>query len=133
MLPIELSPPMPGKNKYIVWNPETNVFDEFPVKLGTTQVGNFLEMAMAPPVIRAGFLSYKKQIFYISTHDLLRSHVNVTRPYTCNTQSNSTAVREQSTENTDQLGSKSSSRDELDTESDIYWQEQMQSLLNSTD
>jgi hypothetical protein len=132
-----LTPPMPGKNKYVVWNPEVEAFDEFPIKIGETLVGNFLEIIVAPPVKRAGFLSHKKQIFQLSIHDLLRNHFNVTKPYittasASNTNTGSTTTTgDQPTSVTNQRGSPARPGDELDQESSLYWEEQTQSLLNS--
>jgi hypothetical protein len=134
---VESNPPMPGKNKYIVWNSATSVFDEYPIKLSETQIGNFLEMIVVPPIRRAGFLSYKKRIIQVSINDLLRNHVNVTKFYTTpNTQPNTgsgTPVGSIPPADTIQRGTKTSSGDELDQESSIYWKEQMQSLYNSED
>ena len=132
-----LHPPIPGKNKYVVWDPTQDRFVEFLMKLGEVQIGNFLEIIVAPPIRRAGFLSYKKQIFYISLHDLLRNHFNVTRPYITPVRETSTGsstnVGTQSLNNTDQCISKTSSGNELDEESSIHWKEQIRSLLNSED
>ena len=127
-----LTPPIPGKNKYVVWNPEIQDFDEFPIRLGDKLVGNFLEIIVAPPVRRAGFLSYKKQIFSLSVNDLLRNHFNVTKPYTITTTDNtgsSTNVGDKPTGVTNQSGSQAGTGDELDKESSLHWQRQIESLL----
>lgn len=132
-----LNPPMPGKNKYVVWNSELNVFDEFPIKLGEVIEGNFLEIIIAPPVRREGFLSYKKQLFYLSIHDLLRNHVNVRKPYITTAIATNTGsptdVEKQPISVTDQSRPRTSAGDELDKESCLYWQEQIESLLNTED
>lgn len=135
---VESNPPLPGKNKYLVWNTTTNVFDEFPVKLGEVQVGNFLGILVAPPIRRAGFLSHKKQIFHLSIHDLLRNHFNVTKPYiinniTATSTGPASTIGIQPASNTNKPRSKTDIGDEFDKESSLYWQEQINSLLNSED
>jgi hypothetical protein len=128
-----LTPPMPGKNKYIVWDSSQDRFIEFPIKLGETQVGNFLEILVAPPIKRVGFLSYNKQVFHLSINDLLRNHFNVSKPYIQPTGETSTGsptnVGSQSLIGPNQRSIEASTGNELDKESSVYWQEQVRSLF----
>jgi hypothetical protein len=78
---VEANVPIPGKNKYIVWDEVQNKYVGFSIRLGEVQTGNFLEILAAPAVRKEGFISYKKQVFKLSIHDLLRNHVNVNQPY----------------------------------------------------
>ena len=126
----------PGKNKYLVLNSVTNTYDEHPVKLADTPVGKFLEILVLPPVLVAGFLSYKKEVFHVTLHNLLRSKVNVTNPITLNAPtatSSTTLTRTQSTVYSNQLGSQAGSGDELSKESDLCWEEQIAALQYSED
>lgn len=132
-----LSPPTPGKNKYLVWDQNTNQFVEFSMKIGESQTGNFLEILVAPAVRRPGFLSHKKQVYHLSIHDLLRNHFNVTKPYVYpatsgeNTSRSTSVVGGQPASNRVESATKSSARDELDEESSVHWKEQIDSLLYS--
>lgn len=136
---VENNPPKPGKNKFVSWNPTTNTFDEFPIKIGVVQIGNYLEIDIAPPVRRAGFLSHNKQIYFVPLHDIIRNHFNVTKPYIrtaepITSSSRSSAVMgTDSSSGTDQPGPQTSSGDDIDEKSSLYWQEQVQSLLYSDD
>lgn len=137
------APPKPGKNKYLVWNSDKNEFDTYSIKLAETPVGKFLDILVAPPILAGGFLSYKKCVYKVSLHDLLRNHINVSIPH-LTIGSNSASGGVSSTGSTTSMGAESStgtnqSATELNTrgavleEHDIYWEEQVQSLLNTED
>jgi len=132
-----LNPPVPGKNKYVVFDSVQDRFVEFPIRLDEVQVGNFLEISVLPPIRREGFLSYKKQTYKVTLHDLLRNHVNVNTPYsrpiTTNSSRSTSDVGTQPTNVANKLRPKESPGDELDKESSLYWEEQISTLLNSED
>jgi hypothetical protein len=135
----EATPYVPGKNKYLVFNRVTNTFEEYPVKLSETITGKFLKFAVAPPILQPGFLSYKKQVFFVSLHDLLRNHVNVSNPYT--------NVRAKSTDSTNPQSVAAGGNDpatdqsriivpvgdSVDQAASVFWSEQVESLYNTED
>lgn len=129
--------PRPGKGKYFVWNCEAGAFDEYIVKVGEVQQGNFVDLLIAPPILAAGFLSFNKKVFHLSLHDLLRNHVNV-HPSRIKTPNHNLPARTpasgrtNSAVPTNQPGS-SFEDGGVPQEHDIRWAEQMQSLLNSDD
>lgn len=134
---VEANVPIPGKNKYIVWDEVQNKYVGFSIRLGEVQTGNFLEILAAPAVRKEGFISYKKQVFKLSIHDLLRNHVNVNQPYirlagTDNSRSNA-LVGNTTTGNTHQFIVGEGPGDELDKESSVHWEEQINTLYNIED
>lgn len=129
--------PNPGKNKYVVWNSVTSTFDEYPIKLSDVPVGNFIEFIVAPPVRREGFLTFKKQVYKVPLHNLIRNKVNVSTPYVgtnpTNTGSPTTVGNAVAAINSNQQAAMPSIGDDVDKESSVYWAEQIESLFYSED
>lgn len=129
--------PTPGRNKFIVRNSDGS-FDEYLIKLSDKVVGNFIEFAVAPAVRQEGFLSYNKNTYKVSLHDLLRNHVNVSKPYRSDNTAGSdvgkestgapTSVGGNQAIDSNQPGSLQTPGDEIDEESRLYWEEQVDSL-----
>ena len=133
----EHSPPFPKKNEYLVWDQRIEQFVKFSIKIGQTQIGNYLDVLVLPATRQPGFLSHNKQVYFVYTNDLLRNHFNVTKPYAYpifagdSSPGSTPIVGSDSTSNSDKPSSKPSIGDELDKESDLFWKEQIHSLLHS--
>ena len=128
-----------GKNKFVTWNPALQAFEEFSIKIGDKIEGkNYVDLLIRPPVIRSGFLAFQKNIYYLSLHDILRGHFNVTKPYARPATTTTAAsprlaapVGAEPTGNTVEPGPGNSSWSELDKDAYILQQEQIEFLLNS--
>ena len=135
----QIVPPVAiGKNKFVTWNPTTSTFEEFSIKIADQIEGkNYVELLVRPPVIRGGFLAFKKKIYQLSLHDILRGHFNVTKHYNRPATTNNTTIPEpaaslggNSTSNTDQQRSQDALRASIDQAADLYFQEQVEQLYN---
>ena len=129
-----LHPPIPGKNKYLVWDEVGQSFVPFVMKLGEVQVGNFLEMLVPPPVRREGFLSYKKQVFKVTLPHLLRNKVDVSRPYqypVITSEPTSAEVVRNPSFNTVNLGPVQDDGGEVSKEADLLFKNQIGTLYSS--
>lgn len=99
--------------------------------------GNYVNIDRMPSVINEGYVTYKKNLYFVSYRDFFRRRVNVSHIYQPTNSAGNTnplaAPVAQPGVNSDEPRTEDAARNQIDEDADLAWEEQIGALLHSID